>query len=158
MLPLGVTLTTPGRRLGQYSLDLLLSIVTLGLGWFIWSLFIWRRGETPAMQIMRIKVVMKDTGQPATWGPMALREIVGKGIIMGAIAAVTAYIAWIILAFMLMWDKDRQELWDKIASTIVVSGYPEPVEFGQPFDAQPIEAPVPTEPAPAPVAAEPPQA
>jgi len=59
---------------------------------------------------------------------------------------------------MLMWDKNKQELWDKIAGTIVVSNYPEPVEFGQPFDAQPMQAPVPTEPAPAPVAAEPPQA
>jgi uncharacterized RDD family membrane protein YckC len=106
------------------------------------------------MQILRLKVVKKDTGQAATWGTMALREIVGKGIIMGAIAAFTAYIGWIILVFMIMWDKDNQELWDKIAETIVVSNYPEPVQFGQPFDAQPMQVLIPTEPAPAPGAAE----
>jgi uncharacterized RDD family membrane protein YckC len=156
MLPIGVTFTTAGRRFGQYALDALLFIVTLGIGYLIWSLFIWRRGETPAMQILRIKVVKLDTAVPATWGTMALREFVGKYIVMGLISSIF-FPAWVVLVFMLMWDKNKQELWDKIAGTIVVSNYPEPVEFGQPFDAQPMQAAVPTEPAPPPVAAEPPQ-
>jgi uncharacterized RDD family membrane protein YckC len=158
MLPIGVTFTTAGRRLGQYALDALLAIVTLGIGYLIWSLFIWRRGETPAMQILRIKVVKLDTGVPATWGTMALREFVGKYIVMGLISSIF-FPAWVVLVFMLMWDKNKQELWDKIAGTIVVSNYPEPVEFGQPFDAAvQVQPPVPAETVQAPVAAEPPQA
>jgi uncharacterized RDD family membrane protein YckC len=152
MLPVGVTFTTAGRRLGQYLLDALLLIVTAFIGWFIWSLFIWRRGETPAMQIMRIKVVKLDNGEAATWGTMFLREFVGKYIVMGLISSIF-FPAWVVLVFMLMWDKNKQELWDKIASTIVVSNYPEPVEAGQPFAAEPMPVPVPVEPA-QPVAAE----
>jgi len=131
MLPVGVTFTTAGRRLGQYLLDGLLAIVTLGIGYLIWSLFIWRRGETPAMQILRIKVVKLETGQVATWGTMALREFVGKYIVMGLISSIF-FPAWVVLVFMLMWDKNKQELWDKIAGTIVVSNYPEPLEVEQP--------------------------
>jgi uncharacterized RDD family membrane protein YckC len=137
MLPVGVTFTTAGRRFGQYLLDILLAIVTLGIGYLIWSLFIWRRGETPAMQILRIKCVKLETGQAATWGTMALREFVGKYIVMGLISSIF-FPAWIVLVFMLMWDKNKQELWDKIAGTIVVSNYPEPVEVGAP-EAPPAE-------------------
>jgi uncharacterized RDD family membrane protein YckC len=168
MLPVGVTFTTASRRLGQYALDGLLLVITAFIGWFIWSLFIWRRGETPAMQILRIKVVKLENGQAtqaATWGTMALREFVGKYIVMGLISSIF-FPAWVVLVFMLMWDKNKQELWDKIAGTIVVSNYPEPVEaaepFAEPFAAEPMPmpapVPVPTEPAPPPVAAEqPPQ-
>jgi len=152
MLPVGVTFTTAGRRLGQYLLDALLLIVTAFIGWFIWSLFIWRRGETPAMQIMRIKVVKLDNGEAATWGTMFLREFVGKYIVMGLISSIF-FPAWVVLVFMLMWDKNKQELWDKIASTIVVSNYPEPVAAGVPLAAEPMPIPVPVEPA-QPVAAE----
>ncbi len=145
MLPVGVTFTTAGRRLGQYALDGLLAIVTLGIGYLIWSLFIWRRGETPAMQILRIKVIKLETGQVATWGTMALREFVGKYIVMGLISSIF-FPAWVVLVFMLMWDKNKQELWDKIAGTIVVSNYPEPVEAGQVVEAG--QMPAPTESAP----------
>ncbi|HEX4244829.1 MAG TPA: RDD family protein [Acidimicrobiales bacterium] len=156
MLPIGVTYTTAGRRFGQYLLDGLLAIVTLGIGYLIWSLFIWRRGETPAMQILRIKVIKLETGEVATWGTMGLREFVGKWIVMGAISSVF-FPAWVVLVFMLMWDKNKQELWDKIAGTIVVSNYPEPVEAGQPFaGAVPEQAsePVVPEQAAAPTVAE----
>ncbi|HEY6624890.1 MAG TPA: RDD family protein, partial [Acidimicrobiales bacterium] len=95
----------------------------------IWSLVIWRSGETPAMQIMRIKVVKLDTGEVAPYGTMFLREFVGKWVIMGLIASIF-FPAWVVLVFMLMWDKNRQELWDKMAGTIVVSNYPEPVQVG----------------------------
>jgi uncharacterized RDD family membrane protein YckC len=131
MLPVGVTFTTAGRRLGQYALDGLLLLVTAFIGWFIWSLFIWRRGETPGMQILRIKCVKLESGQVATWGTMFLREFVGKYIVMGLISSIF-FPAWVVLVFMLMWDKNKQELWDKIAGTIVVSNYPEPVEVEQP--------------------------
>jgi len=51
---------------------------------------------------------------------MALREFVGKYLIMTLISTVTAGIGPLVLYFMLLWTKKRQELWDFIASTIVV--------------------------------------
>jgi uncharacterized RDD family membrane protein YckC len=112
-------LTTPGRRLGQALLDGVLAVVTLGIGWFIWSLFIWRRGETPGMQILRMKVVRADTGQQATWGTMFVRELLAKGLLMSIISGIFVPAA-IVLDFMLLWDRRNQELWDKIAGTVVV--------------------------------------
>ncbi len=118
-LPIGVTLTSAGRRFGQYALDVLLVIVTLFIGWVIWSLIIWSRGQTPGMQILHIRVVKLETNRVATWGTMCLREFVGKFLVMGIISSIF-FPAWVVLVFMLMWDKNRQELWDKIAGTIVV--------------------------------------
>jgi uncharacterized RDD family membrane protein YckC len=123
-LPVGVTLTSAGRRFGQYLLEGLLVIVTLVIGWIIWALIVWGRGQTPAMQVLHMTVLKLDTGRVATWGTMFLREFVGKFLIGGLIAAIF-FPAWIVLAFMLLWTKHRQELWDKIAGTIVVDNFPD---------------------------------
>lgn len=120
--PSGPVLANPGRRLGQYLLDGLLAVVTLFIGWFIWSLFIWRHGETPGMQILRMKVVKADTGQPATWGTMALREIVGKFLIMSVPTMIFRFLGIVafVLDFMLLWDSRNQQVWDKVARTVVI--------------------------------------
>jgi uncharacterized RDD family membrane protein YckC len=124
LLPVGVVLTSAGRRFGQYLLDIVLAVVTLFIGYLIWSLIIWARGQTPAMQLLHIRVVKVRTATQATWGTMFVREFLAKGLIMGLIAAVF-FPAWIVLCFMLLWDKNRQELWDKVADTIVVNDIPE---------------------------------
>ena len=118
-LPSGVVVSGVGRRLGGYLLDVVLAIVTLIIGWLIWSLVVWNRSVTPGKQLLHMKVVKKDSGLRASYGTMALREVVGKWLIMGLIGAACS-IAALILDFMLLWDKDRQELWDKVAGTIVV--------------------------------------
>ena len=130
MLPIGVTFTTAGRRFGQYALDALLFIVTLGIGCLIWSLFIWRRGRDAGhADTCAFKAVKLDDRSGGDVGDHGPREFVGKYIVMGLISSIF-FPAWVVLVFMLMWDKNKQELWDKIAGTIVVSNYPEPVEVG----------------------------
>ena len=65
------------HRLGGNVLDgalLLTSVITLFLGWFIWSLVLWGQGQTPAKQILKMRVYSIDTGKPATWGHMAVRQ------------------------------------------------------------------------------------
>ena len=118
--PRGDVVSTVGKRFGQYLLDGLLMIATLGIGYLIWSLIIWSKGQTPGMQCLGMRCVKQDTGETASWGTMFLREFVGKGLIFGLIGAVTFGIVAFVLLFMLCWDRNRQELWDKIASTIVV--------------------------------------
>jgi len=127
-------LTTPARRLGQYALDVGLAIVTLFIGWLIWSLIIWGRSQTPGMQILHIRTIRRDTLEDASYGTMALREVVGRWIIMGLIATIF-FPAALVLDCMLLWDKDRQQLWDKIAGTIVVNGDPLSVAGSQPVEA-----------------------
>jgi uncharacterized RDD family membrane protein YckC len=118
-IPAGLVLASPARRLGQHLLEFLLIIVTLGIGWVVWSLIVWGDGQTPAMKLLKIRVVKPSTGQTASWGTMLLREFVGKFIIFGVLSLIP--FVSLILSFMLLWDSKRQELWDKIAGTIVIN-------------------------------------
>jgi uncharacterized RDD family membrane protein YckC len=114
-LPPGVKLSGAGKRFGAFCLDGLLMLVTLYIGWFIWSLCIYGRGQTPAKSILHMRVVSTETGRSASYGKMLLREWVGKGLI-GLASEFTLGI----LYFWLLWDDQNQELWDKLAGTIVV--------------------------------------
>ncbi len=119
-LPPGVIVSSVGKRLGGYLLDVVLAIVTLIIGWLIWSLIVWNKSQTPGKQLLRMKTVKKDTGERATYGTMVLREFVGKWLIVDAAIGSLCFLATIVLDFMLLWDQDRQQLWDKIANTIIV--------------------------------------
>lgn len=63
------------HRLGGYFLDLGLALLTLGIGWVIWSLFAWRNGQTPAKQILKMRVVAEEGRNNATWKHMAIRQL-----------------------------------------------------------------------------------
>lgn len=118
-LPQGVVVSSVGRRLGGYLLEIVFVVLTLVIGWIIWSLIVWNRSTTPGKQVLGMKCVKKDSGLRASYGTMALRELVGKWLIMSLISFVCSIVA-LVLDFMLLWDKDRQQLWDKVANTIVV--------------------------------------
>jgi uncharacterized RDD family membrane protein YckC len=100
----------------QFLFDGLLAVVTLGIGYLIWSIIIWKDGTTPAMKIMHLRCIKKDTRQVATRGTMALREIVG-GLVQGALNYI---LIGLVFYFMILWDQNRQMIWDKIAGTIVI--------------------------------------
>lgn len=117
--PNGIVLATAGRRFGGSVLDGLLIIATLFIGWLVWALVLWSRGQTPAKQLIGMRCVRVSEGRPATWGTMCLREFVGKWLVMGAIGTFTFGLGYL-LNLWLLWDKDKQQIWDKIASTVVV--------------------------------------
>lgn len=119
-LPSRVRLASVGRRFAGYLLDTLLIIVTLVIGWLIWSLIVWSRGTTPGKQLLHMRCVYLANSRRAKWGRMALREFVGKFLIMSVISLFTFGIGPLILYFMFLWTKKRQELWDIVADTIVV--------------------------------------
>jgi uncharacterized RDD family membrane protein YckC len=109
-------LVTNGKRFGAYLLESVLGFITLGIGWLIWALIVWRDGLTPAKQLLGMRCVNADSGEAATWGTMALREIVGKGIL----GSITFGITTIVSAFMILFGEKRQGIWDLIATTVVV--------------------------------------
>lgn len=111
----GLPVSSAGKRLGAYLLDGVLLLVTLGIGWVIWSVIVWSKGQTPAKALMGMRCVRTDTGRSATWGTMALRELVGKGVI----GSVTFGITTLVSCFMIL-GAARQGVWDKVASTVVV--------------------------------------
>lgn len=116
-LPASVGLSSPWRRLGATLLDMLLSVVTLFVGWLIWSLIVWNRGQTPAKQLLGMRTIDRRSLRSAGWGTMLLRELPCKFAI-GLVASLTVF--GFILYFWLCWDDQRQELWDKMAGTLVV--------------------------------------
>ena len=110
-------LTSNGKRFGSYLLEGLLIIVTFFIGWFIWWLIVWSKAQTPAKQLMKMRVVKIDENRPATYGEMALRELVGKVLLGWFTGGITTLVGGIMI---LADDKGHQALWDKIATTTVV--------------------------------------
>ena len=56
-------LASPQARLGSFLLEIGLMIVTLFIGWVIWSFFTWQTGQTPAKRILKQAVVSAKDDQ-----------------------------------------------------------------------------------------------
>lgn len=111
------------HRLGGLALDAALMVVTLYIGWFIWSLIVWQQGLTPAKQILKLRVRHESTGKTATWGHMAVREFLVPltvAIACGATAGVLG-IAWITLEIVFYFVKGQRTLRDYWVRTVVVN-------------------------------------
>jgi uncharacterized RDD family membrane protein YckC len=107
------------RRLAGFGLELVLFLVTLGVGWLGWSAYEWRFGRTPAKRLLGMTVVHPATGAQAGWQAMALREVVyGIGIV-GLFGAVTLGLGWAIGAAFVL-SPSKQAMWDRLAFTAVV--------------------------------------
>jgi uncharacterized RDD family membrane protein YckC len=66
---------TPQHRLGAVVLDSVFCFLTFYIGYIVWALIVWGQGQTPGKQILRIRVYSADTGRQATWGHMAIRQL-----------------------------------------------------------------------------------
>jgi uncharacterized RDD family membrane protein YckC len=114
-LPAGVTLAPVGRRVGAYFLSILLVIVTLVIGYVIWGLLVWRRGTTPALSVLKMRCVKVGTGTKATFGTMALREIVGR-----ILESILSWITGLISLILFLSRDDHRCLHDLVGGTVVV--------------------------------------
>jgi uncharacterized RDD family membrane protein YckC len=74
-------------------------------------LALWAYGLTPGKYLLGIQVVKVDTGVPAGFWRMALRQIIGQWA-----AAIVCYLGFIWALF----DANRQGWHDKIAKTLVI--------------------------------------
>ena len=105
-----------GARLGAYLLDALLIVVTLFIGWLIWSIVLWQKSTSPGKMMLGLIVVDINSGQPSSVGTMALRELVGKTLLSWFTCGITNLVG----AIMILSTDKRQGIWDHIASTTVV--------------------------------------
>lgn len=113
--PGGGTLATAGSRIGAALLDALLAVVTLGIGWIIWSVVLWKDSTSPGKKILRMRVVDANTGAPATMNQMVMREAVGKWV-LGYVTGIVSIASCV----MLFTTPKRQAVWDYVATTAVV--------------------------------------
>ena len=115
LLPNGTVLASSGRRIGAYFLAIPLFVVTLGIGYVIWGLVAWGKGQTPALQVLGMRVWRPEQRRPASWGIMALREIVGR-IVDGVLSIITLLISFVLM----LTGKERKTLHDMVAGTVVL--------------------------------------
>jgi uncharacterized RDD family membrane protein YckC len=114
-LPAGVQLASSGRRIGAFFLSIPLAIVTLGIGYAIWGLIVWGRGQTPALQVLGMRCWRPETGRVAGWGWMLLRETIGR-IVENILSIITEILSLILM----LSTRDRKTLHDMVAGTVVV--------------------------------------
>ncbi len=110
-------LSSQGKRLGAILLEILLFAVTLAIGWLIWALIVYSHGQSPAKQLLKMRVVRLEDRQTPGFALMALRELVLKAIpsffLLGLL--------WVAINGVVLLTNDRlQTLWDKMLKTVVV--------------------------------------
>ena len=114
-LPNGTELASHGRRVGSWFLAIPLLIVTLIIGYYIWGLIIWGRGQTPTQQVLGMRTWVPADAKRATWGKMALREIVGVGICTSLFG-----ITLILSLILFLSGRERKATADWVASTVIL--------------------------------------
>ncbi|HEX6537850.1 MAG TPA: RDD family protein [Candidatus Dormibacteraeota bacterium] len=114
MLPNGTALAGVGRRIGAYFLAIPLFIVTLGVGYLVWGVIVWARGQTPTYQVLGMRCWRPESGRVPGWGWMALRELVGRLIVESL--TITALVSFILF----LATDQRRTLHDYIAGTVVL--------------------------------------
>ncbi len=112
-------LASPQARLGAYLVDIGLAIVTLFIGWLIWSFFTWQYGQTPAKRLMKQVVVSTKTEQPFTFMQMLLREGVVKAFAGGIASSASNGITWVVDS-LFIFREDRRTVHDLIVSSKVI--------------------------------------
>ena len=68
-----LTPVNPARRFTAWVLEIVLISGTAYIGWFIWSLITWGKGQTPAQNLMRIISINETTSAPAKRPQMFIR-------------------------------------------------------------------------------------
>ena len=117
-------ISSRGKRFVALLFEIPLFIVTLGIGYIIWALFIYTQGQTPAKQLLKMRVVNVEKRRAASWWSMVAREWLLKGAILIGLN----YITWGILGTMLflasgimvLVHDQRHALWDKVLKTVVI--------------------------------------
>jgi uncharacterized RDD family membrane protein YckC len=111
------------HRLGAIVLDATLIILTLGIGWVIWSFIVWGEGQTPAKKILKLRTINFTNGRSASWGHMGIREglIPITVSIASSVTGGIAYIAWIIVEIVFYFTKNQRTLRDYWVKTAIIN-------------------------------------
>ena len=120
---------TPGRRFQGLLLEIVLAVVTLGIGWLIWFAFTAKRAQTPAKQILNMRVVTANTTDAVTTNVMWVRTVL-IGLVLSILASIldrgvegTANDLVSLISFidaLFVFSATRQRLVDRILKTQVL--------------------------------------
>ena len=79
-----------GSRIKALLLTVVLVIVTLVVGWLVWSVLEWRRGSTASYRLTGLRVVRRSDGRPIGLA----RSIVRNGICCTLLLVPTIVACW----------------------------------------------------------------
>lgn len=113
-------LASPWVRLGASLLNGLLLLVTLGIGYLVWTLVLWNQGTNPGKKICGLRVVKAESGRSCTFGDMLVRNLVMGFLVLSFLGTISLGIVYLVDALMIFGDR-RQRLIDKMSGTLVVS-------------------------------------
>jgi uncharacterized RDD family membrane protein YckC len=132
-------LASQQHRLAAAAVDWGLILATCCIGWVVWTLILWSKGQTPGKYLLKIRVLNEPTGTPATWGQMAIRQqligwalgapywityIFNYGYIVGILLTLVIYLLLLAIYIVdIVWafGPTRRRLVDYWAGTIVVN-------------------------------------
>ncbi|HSZ37752.1 MAG TPA: RDD family protein [Acidimicrobiales bacterium] len=124
-----------GARIKALLLTLGLIVVTLGVGWLLWSVVEWRRGSTASFRLTGLRVVRRGDGMPIGVGRSFLRNAVLCTVLL--IPTILACIM-IAVAFVMgasppndLFSKPRNAPWDRLTGTMVVQERRRPFSRGK---------------------------
>ena len=112
-------LAAPETRIYAFLADLVIGFVTLGIGWLIWSAFLWSEGTTPGHKLLHQTIVDEETSQPLTWNRMAMRELLFKGFLGGMLSSFTYGLFYLVDGLFIFRD-NRKAIHDIMARSLVI--------------------------------------
>lgn len=115
-------------RLEALGLTAVLCVVTLGIGWLVWSVVEWRSGRTASFQLRGLRVVRRSDGKPIGLG----RSIVRNAICCTVLLVPTIVACVLVgLAFVMgasppdgLMKQARRAPWDVLTGTTVLQERP----------------------------------
>jgi hypothetical protein len=115
---------TSGARIRAFFLTCLLFIVTLGIGWTVWSVLEWRHGRTASYRLTGLRVVRRRDGKPVGLA----RSLLRNGICCTLLLIPTVVVCLMIgIAFVMgasppndLLTKPRSTPWDMLTGTKVL--------------------------------------
>lgn len=117
-LPAGTNIANMWLRLAAWFLEGILITLTFGIGWLIWGAFVGPTGRTPAKQLLSLRVIRADNLTPAGLGRMFwVRGILGGLLLWSIVVPIT----FGIILLMPLWDRNNQNIWDKMSNCVVAS-------------------------------------
>jgi uncharacterized RDD family membrane protein YckC len=76
------------RRFGSIALDIGIFIFTLGIGWLVWQLFLLNRAQSPAKQLLNLRVEQLETNTQLSI-PTYLIRLISLPLAIGAVVLVS---------------------------------------------------------------------
>ena len=113
-----------GVRIKAMLLTFGLVVITLGVGWLVWSIFEWHTGRTASFRLTGLRVVRSSDGTPIGLGRSILRNA-----LMCTLLLVPTMLTCIVIAITFvmgasppddLFSKARNAPWDQLTGTTVV--------------------------------------